>query len=218
MKPIEIAELPEEEEPELPSLKDPGRILVRAFGLSDPYPDGSPNVYRLNVEVLDHDGCTHWIQEGEGFDHFLDSFDELEKPGVYVIEGIVGTYHRGDGYATDDDVEWDWKGVRPATEREEMGEALGPDLKPFWMSWWHHDRYGAFELHSPWWSSGFRGDDATSICAAVLAEDEEAAREVVLASYDKRPDDVEWRFTEERPLDWSPFTSRFRKADWMKWE
>ena len=83
---------------------------------------------RMMAEVLDHDGCAFWIQEGEGFDYWLDNVDELEVPGYYVIEGIVGTYHRGDWWTTDDYVVWDWGPVRPATE-EEIASAALADVK-----------------------------------------------------------------------------------------
>ena len=112
----------------LPSYSTAGRILVHALGLAHPYESGLDNVYRFSTEVLDHDGCAFWIQEGEGFDYWLDNVDELEVPGYYVIEGIVGTYHRGDWWTTDDYVVWDWGPVRPATE-EEIASAALADVK-----------------------------------------------------------------------------------------
>lgn len=88
-------------------------------------------------------------------------------------------------------------------------------MKNFWLSWWWLDADGAFELHWPWWISGWRESDEASVCAAVRAESEDAARELVLASYDKRPGNVEFRFVEERPDDWTPYNSRFKQGDWM---
>ncbi len=89
----------------------------------------------------------------------------------------------------------------------------------YWLSWWHTQDLSAFELNWPWWVSGYRdgGDeqDDAAICAAVQADDEDAAKGIVIAAYDVRPDDVEWRFVSERPADWSPFCDRFPKADWM---
>ena len=100
-------------------------------------------------------------------------------------------------------------------------------MKQFWVSWYHRPNIGAFELHSPWWVSGYKppnGDmDAPdeawepSVCAAVRAESEEAAQEAIYACYDVRPANLEVRFVEERDADWTPFCDRFRKADWMKW-
>lgn len=109
---------PKEEECSYPSYKDPGRILVVSHGPAPPYPSGQPNVYRFSTEVLGHDGCAFWIQEGEGFDYWLDQVDEMEVPGTYVIEGIIGHYMRGDGWTTDDDVDWEIGVVRPATPEE----------------------------------------------------------------------------------------------------
>lgn len=95
-------------------------------------------------------------------------------------------------------------------------------MKNFWVSWWQNRELGPFELHSPWWVSGSRGLGPStfdeSIVAAVKAEDEAAARQVVVDSYDKSPDEIEFRFVEERPNDWEPFSDRFPRAEWMKWE
>jgi len=88
----------------------------------------------------------------------------------------------------------------------------------YWISWWATPEMGQWELHSPWWISGERmDDDAVSVCAAVRAPDVDGAKEAILASYDRRPGDVDWRFVAPQDADWSPFNSRFQKADWMKW-
>lgn len=103
-------------------------------------------------------------------------------------------------------------------------------MKNFWVSFWAAREFGAFEIHSPWWFSGYRfkpgtklddidDEDTTesSVCAAVRAESEEAAREFIYQSFDVRPECIEFRFVEERPADWSPYSDRFRQAAWMKW-
>jgi len=95
------------------------------------------------------------------------------------------------------------------------------DLKNFWLSW--YAKTGAYELHWPWWTSGYRyvhrdGEECEepTIVAAVRAESEEAAKEIVIASHDTPPTALEWRFCEERPDDWTPYESdRFPKAKWM---
>lgn len=96
-------------------------------------------------------------------------------------------------------------------------------MKRFWVSW-YDTCGGKYELHSPWWRSGFRmgGADGETeeptVCAAIEATDEDAAKAAVIAAHDEpRPDDLEWRFVEERPDDWSPYCDRFRAAPWMKW-
>lgn len=92
----------------------------------------------------------------------------------------------------------------------------------YWISWYGK---GEWELHWPWWVSGYRMDgdedagtpDTPTICAAVQAANEEAAKEIILAAHDTRPDNIEWRFVNERPAGWTPFCGRFPRADWMKW-
>lgn len=75
-------------------------------------------------------------------------------------------------------------------------------------------RFGEFELHSPWWISGYT-DDETIIVGAVRADDEEAAWVKVDAAFDNEPS-YRQRFCE--PLDGqSPFSDRFPKATWMAW-
>lgn len=91
-------------------------------------------------------------------------------------------------------------------------------MKTYWISW--IGPVGGFELHWPWWISGYRlGDeeDTPTICAAVKAKNENAAKEVILASHDDKPKDIEWRFCNERPDGWEPFCDRFPRADWMQW-
>jgi hypothetical protein len=88
----------------------------------------------------------------------------------------------------------------------------------FWVSWYNTEPLEQFELHSPWWISGSRSSDgAETICAAITAATESDAKETVLASYDNRPEHIEWRFCEARPVEWSPFGDRFPRAAWMDW-
>lgn len=92
-----------------------------------------------------------------------------------------------------------------------------PASKAFWVSWYNVLPIGSFELHRPWWISGYRADDAETMCAAIIAPDEEGAKALVMAAYDEPPEEVEWRFCEERADDWSPFNDRFQRANWMRW-
>jgi len=94
-------------------------------------------------------------------------------------------------------------------------------VKNYWLSWYCPPHLmGKFELHWPWWISGLRVDDEHEvICAAVRAEDEEAAKRIIIDAHDEpRPVDLEWRFVAEKPDDWSPFDDRFQKANWMQWQ
>jgi hypothetical protein len=98
------------------------------------------------------------------------------------------------------------------------------EQRRWWVSWWHPADHG-FDLEErPWWMTGFRertaGPVEDSVCAAIIAPTEDAAREVVLAAYESfgpRPQALEWRFVEKAPADWSPFGERFPRGDWMVW-
>lgn len=96
----------------------------------------------------------------------------------------------------------------------------------WWLSWYSPQALGGFELHTPWWVSGWSFDkdenEISVIVAAVRANSEDEAFALIEASYDTPPDGgVEPRFIE--PLDedefpWNREGSRFQLGDWMEWE
>lgn len=99
----------------------------------------------------------------------------------------------------------------------------GAGLTCWWLSW-YSEHLGAFELHSPWWISGYaydyRGDEEierATVCAAVRAATEEDAKAVILASHDDKTVVLEWRFCEDKGPDYDPFGGRFPRAAWMVW-
>lgn len=70
--------------------------------------------YKYEIEVLKADlsSSVYWIQEGVGFDGFIDDHVDLELPGKYRIEGITGKYYRGyNQYGEDDYEEWDFERI-----------------------------------------------------------------------------------------------------------
>jgi hypothetical protein len=111
-----------------PSYSTPGRILVLYHG------PAAMRYGKHECEVLDHDYDTSvfYIGEGMGMEYWLDEHIEFPAPGHYVIEGIKGEYIKGDWGFTEDDEEWEFASIRPATadeiasgelpEREEEGE------------------------------------------------------------------------------------------------
>ena len=94
-------------------------------------------------------------------------------------------------------------------------------LNEYWISWYHNPEYGTFELHTPWWISGYTmGEPQKSIIVgAVRAESEEEAWATVLASYDTPPEKVTERFCDpmKAPYPWDNPHGRFQRADWMQW-
>lgn len=87
-------------------------------------------------------------------------------------------------------------------------------MNRYWISWEYKENTGEFELHRPWWVSGY-GDDYATICAAVIAENEDKAKELIYDCYDIAPAIIKFRFCLEEPSTWSPFTDRFPMAEWM---
>jgi hypothetical protein len=94
-------------------------------------------------------------------------------------------------------------------------------VNAYWLSWYHHPDDGEFELHSPWWVSGFTMSEPQrdTIVAAVQAANEETAWAIVRAAYDTTPTRLEERFCDQLDEKYAqePWTERFPRADWMQW-
>lgn len=97
-----------------PPYNKSGRILVNVLIAYE------WNVCESEYDVLDYDidSSVFWICEGVGFDWWFDQTCDFPAPGYYVIENITGEYIRGDGWTTDDDEEWEYGNIRPATAQE----------------------------------------------------------------------------------------------------
>jgi hypothetical protein len=91
-------------------------------------------------------------------------------------------------------------------------------MAAYWVSWVHSRDLGPFLLNSPWWVSGSTVAGAT-ICAAVSADSEQEAKDMIVNSFDIPVPSfhVAWRFITAKPDNWSPFSSRFERAAWMRW-
>jgi hypothetical protein len=100
--------------------------------------------------------------------------------------------------------------------------------KPFWISWYgltNPEGAWPWEYHGPWWITGESPDcngycTIPTICAAVMADDESDAKDVILRCHDDPPKELPWRFVEEKPSDWDPkanTSGRFPPDDWMQW-
>lgn len=95
-------------------------------------------------------------------------------------------------------------------------------MRNFWASFYcTEERLGDFEYHGPWYVSGEGATDsgawAMSVCVALRADSEEEVRAIIARSFDDGEGPAEWRFIEERPTDWKPFSERFPRAPWMRW-
>lgn len=105
------------EEDDLPKYSDPGRILVLVSGTL---------VDEMEVMWSDSSGSTMWMEEGMGCGYWVkEVFRPMDfgAPGYFIIEGITGTYTKGEWGFTEDEEEWEYKSVRPATF-EDLDEML----------------------------------------------------------------------------------------------
>jgi hypothetical protein len=107
--------------------------------------------------------------------------------------------------------------VNPATIGQLLKkDPLGKNMN-YWVSWYNKEPLKTFEPHSPWWISGYDSDDNEIIVAAIRAESENEAWEVVNCSYDDTNPLFVKRFITEQSDDWVPFCDRFPKSPWMDW-
>ena len=119
----EIAALPAEPAFEPPPYGVPGSMLVQVLSI-EPNSWGDRD---LEIEVLDYDqdSSLFWLHEGLGFEWWLKDREEIDAPGWWVVEDVVGTYHRGDWtWGEDDDETWEYGRVRRATFGEMVNMRL----------------------------------------------------------------------------------------------
>lgn len=63
--------------------------------------------------------ATYDDRYGGFLDYMIQSMiDPPKEDGFYVVVGITGTYYRGDGWNTDDDMQFSFVEVRKATVKE----------------------------------------------------------------------------------------------------
>lgn len=55
---------------------------------------------------------------GAGLDYTIQSMIEPPGEGWFVVAGVTGRYFKGDGWTSDDDMDFYFETVRPATEEE----------------------------------------------------------------------------------------------------
>lgn len=91
-------------------------------------------------------------------------------------------------------------------------------IRSWWVSWYSHRQLDEFELHAPWWVTGYDADGNDICVAAVLAESEADAYAQIRNAYDapRSDGDIRERFCDE--LTATPFNDRFPQAEWMAWD
>lgn len=92
----------------------------------------------------------------------------------------------------------------------------------WWVSWFSPEKYGGFELHVPFWRSGWyftdESEEVTIFVAVVRAPNEDEAFAQITGSYFEQPEGgVSRRYckTLEHPYPWEREGTRFEREDWM---
>lgn len=129
---VDLAEPAPEPEYELPRYGTPGWILVEIEVDWIKAGEERP-IYRFSIgaSLIDTDNSTFWITEGVGLGYWMHAYADGVSEGVWVFEDVVGTYTKGDWGHTEDDEDWEYKSVRPATF-EEIAMLYGFD-------WWEQE-------------------------------------------------------------------------------
>ncbi len=88
-------------------------------------------------------------------------------------------------------------------------------MNKYWISWWHREDMGRFDLKWPCWWTGSTCEkpELLAYCAAVKVEQGEDILEIVRTSYSRFPDDIKWRFVIPKSDDWTPYSDRFTKDE-----
>lgn len=107
----------EEDDYDLPSYSEYGKIIVEILGKIDV--SWHPK-WEWEIDRYTYEGSAFWINEGMGIDYFVNShiLDDIPHEGIWVIDNIKGAYFKGEWGFTDDDEEWEWGEIRLATEDE----------------------------------------------------------------------------------------------------
>ena len=63
-------------------------------------------------------GAASYEQEFGFLEYTIEDLETLKGEGWWVMEGVTGEYHKGDGYTSDDDMNFYFDKVRPATQQE----------------------------------------------------------------------------------------------------
>lgn len=94
----------------------PENVIIEVIGSEDDWLIEDCKIINPTDGVI---GAASYENEFGGFlDYVIKDMIDFPGEGCFVVEGITGTYTRGDGWMTDDDMSFDYSTVRPATETE----------------------------------------------------------------------------------------------------
>lgn len=116
---------PEDEYKEVFDFNSPEDVLIEVTEKVDNYERFDWNNFSIETctiircENEDVTGAASYEQSyGSFLDYTIEGMIDCPGPGWFVVENITGYYHKGDGWMTDDDMEFYHTGVRRATPEE----------------------------------------------------------------------------------------------------
>lgn len=62
--------------------------------------------------------ASYEVGYGCGLTYLVENLVECPGPGWWVVENVTGTFTHGDGWTTDDDMDFECGSIRPATPEE----------------------------------------------------------------------------------------------------
>jgi hypothetical protein len=119
LTPIEETEFPE---PKF-DFSSPENVIIEVILLD---PNGTKDWNNCSIETINIidttdgvAGAASYDAEYGGFlDYTIQSMIDCPGEGWFTVVGVTGVYTKGDGWMTDDDMTFDYKEVRPATQEE----------------------------------------------------------------------------------------------------
>lgn len=121
-----VSEQQEEHHIETFDFSTPESVIIRVF--KDPLGGyGIPTWKGYSIEDATIIKCCDRVTGAVGYEMsyggFIDqtimNMTDCPGEGWFVVEDITGEYHHGDGWTTDDDMTFDYKRIRPATQEEQ---------------------------------------------------------------------------------------------------
>lgn len=120
---MKIVEGPDDMEPDPIDLDSPEDVLFAVdaapYKRQPPWADFCVADTQVIYGTPGITGAAQYDVEYGGFlDYTIESLIHPPGEGYFVLEGVTGLYHKGDGWTTDDDMDFYYEGVRPATPEE----------------------------------------------------------------------------------------------------
>jgi hypothetical protein len=122
---IDFTETPTEDENDVFDFSSPEHVLIHVLlrddlttvpGWKKFYIETAIVIWRKNDQVI---GAASYEESYSGFlDYTIQDMINFPGEGWFVVENVTGVYFSGDGWTTDDDMNFHHTGVRPATEEE----------------------------------------------------------------------------------------------------